>query len=166
MIPKFRGKTKDGREVFGWLVIDHAIMGAYYIVSENGWFGSLPISEFRNGNIKNNLPPLIKVHPETIAMKTGQTDKNETDIYGSIELDGTMTEGGDRVRMLYTDWMSKDSNDPRTLEQYLKDISHYGDIVFHDDRWSFRTYSEKYKSYNYGSIHCGTHGEIEIIKGE
>ena len=82
----YRGTTKDGREVFGWL--NHNPSTKKYYIS-NCWFKQ----EFCGVQI----PSLNEVIPETIAMDTGQTDKNGIDIYGSFKLDGVMTKGGDVV---------------------------------------------------------------------
>jgi len=39
------------------------------------------------------------VHPDSIAQNTGIQDKNNTPIYGSIEIDGKMSRGGDIVEV-------------------------------------------------------------------
>lgn len=75
----FRALTKDGKEVFGWLL---KAFGIFKIIDN-----------------ENNCYPIL---PETVAMKTGQADKNGKMIYGSFGLDGFgMTSGGDIVQNDY-----------------------------------------------------------------
>ena len=83
---------------------------------------------------------------------TGLHDKNGKEIYE-----------GDIVRILYTDWASKDSNDTRTLEQYKNDIAFIGSIVFYRDRFCVESKSNKYGDTGHSSILSGEHGFIEII---
>jgi hypothetical protein len=79
----FRALTTE-KEVFGWLFKCNED-NEYYILSGE-LDGDLNLESF-------------KVTPETIAMETGQTDKNGTMIYGSFNLKGFgMTKGGDVVR--------------------------------------------------------------------
>lgn len=83
---------------------------------------------------------------------TGLTDKNGTKIFE-----------GDVVRILYTDWASKPNNDPRTLEQYLIDISKIGVVEFNDNAWEIKFWSDKYKEYYHSTIKHGIHGRIDVI---
>lgn len=87
-----------------------------------------------------------------IEQYTDLKDKNGTDIYEN-----------DIIRILYTDWGSKPEDDPRTLEQYLTDISNIGEVVFNDNAWEVKIYSKKFDDYSYGSMNFGTHGRIEVI---
>jgi len=89
---------------------------------------------------------------ERLMQSVCRFDKNEKLIYE-----------GDVVRILYTDWPSKSSDDERTLEQYKKDISHIGRIVYNVSGYQVATWSKKYKEEDYSSIYPGRHGEIEII---
>lgn len=46
----------------------------------------------------NDIPTMTEVHPDSIAMDTGQTDKHDKQIFGSIWIDGKLTRGGDRLK--------------------------------------------------------------------
>ena len=83
---------------------------------------------------------------------TGLKDKNGKEIYES-----------DIVRFLYTDWSSKSDSDHRTLEQYLIDISHVGQVVFNDNSWEVKKHSIKYNDFVFSSINHGKYGFIEVI---
>lgn len=80
-------------------------------------------------------------------LPVGIPDKNGKSIYEN-----------DIIRILYTDWWSKASDDTRTLEQYKKDISCVGKVVYEYDSFVLE-FSDKTK----GSIFEGTHGEKEIV---
>ena len=78
---------------------------------------------------------------------TGRKDKNNVEIYE-----------GDIVRILYTDWISKPEDDPRTIDEYLNDIANIGSIEFNVS-WCVNFGDEYYR----GDIEPGTHGFIEVI---
>ena len=67
---------------------------------------------------------------------------------------------GDDIRILYTDWPSQ-TDYSITLEEYKKSISQIGKVVFHNCSYEIEfTFGDQV---NYGFIHPGQHGEIEII---
>jgi hypothetical protein len=74
---KFRGQRVDNKEwIEGGLVYDN---------TDNTYF---VYSSFEYGE---------EVIPETLSMSTGQLDKNKEMIFGSFEVDGKMSKGGDVV---------------------------------------------------------------------
>ena len=83
---------------------------------------------------------------------TGLLDKSSKKIYE-----------GDIVRILYTDWASKSSDDSRTLEQYLIDIASIGTVVYNAPTFEIDFGIGKYGDNDYGRMNPGTHGYIEII---
>lgn len=84
---------------------------------------------------------------------TGLKDKNNVEIHE-----------GDVVRILYTDWPSKTSDDPRTIAEYMKDIALIGKIIFRDAEFCIAFQAKNYPGeWNCGSIFPGTHGCIEVI---
>ena len=82
---KFRGKRIDnGKGVCGMLMHKWAC--------GTQWNKYLAIQLAEEGNS-------YLVIPSTIAQFTGLKDKNQVEIYGSIEIDGVMSEGGDIVKV-------------------------------------------------------------------
>jgi len=121
---QYRGKSKAGKWIYGWFVkgtdgyfiftdgfiinpdfpeyhyqgmgcgLEDRNITDRYEAMQYGWEEA--INEFYN-----NLPEFIEVHPDSIAMNTGIQDKNRIDIYGSIEIDGELTHGGDDITLNY-----------------------------------------------------------------
>ncbi len=77
----YRGLTEDGKVVFGWLNESHDNFdGIFYHITPRG------------------TALTYKVTFASLAQFTGKHDKNKKPIYGSFEIDGVMTEGGDLVK--------------------------------------------------------------------
>jgi hypothetical protein len=87
----FRGMTKEGKWVEGWYVkalrtgLDARIYESHemYIPNKGGW------------------TEVQRVHPESVAMKTGVLDKNKKMIYGSIDIENKITRGGDIITIYH-----------------------------------------------------------------
>lgn len=88
------------------------------------------------------------VRKDAIIMQfAGLRDRNGKEIYEN-----------DIVKILYTDWMSKSENDPRTIDEYKNDIAVKGVVKFKDCEFGLEICSG-----NLDSIFCGRHGFIEVI---
>ena len=88
------------------------------------------------------------IRKDAIIMQfTGLRDRNGKEIYEN-----------DIVKILYTDWMSKAENDPRTIDEYKNDIAAKGIVKFKDCEFGLEICSD-----NLDSIFCGRHGFIEVI---
>jgi uncharacterized phage protein (TIGR01671 family) len=68
----------------------------------------------------------------------------------------------DICKILYTDWPSKSSDDPRTIDQYMEDIAKVGVIEYSQDGFYFVT-KDRRGELNYSHILPGTHGFIKVI---
>jgi hypothetical protein len=92
----FRGQRIDNKEwVEGYYV---KCRGFHYILppyNDNG-FDERWVEEDSGG--------WFAVSPESLSISTGQLDKNKKEIFGSFEIDGKMSRGGDRVEC--ADWES------------------------------------------------------------
>ncbi len=91
MAGMYRGLTKEGKVVLGCLF--HHVTRAFIIDEYEMTEGLCTIS-----STPRSISGWIEVLPESLAQFTGKHDKNKKPIYGSFEIDGFMTEGGDVVK--------------------------------------------------------------------
>ena len=68
----YRGLTKEGKWVYGWLVISSSI---YYIFTDDNW------DYYDEEEMQRAIYGAIEVIPETVGQQTGLKDKNGTEIY-------------------------------------------------------------------------------------
>lgn len=141
MIPEYRGETKNGKVVFGWLNYD-AVEKCYFIM-ENCWFRG-------RENITLTTGLFYEITQSTLARYTGQKDKHEICIYGSFELNGKMTEGGDVVRSDVFDFNGS----------YLHETMDYN-VVFEGGMWIMKSIDTNYDN---NILHSIGSGLLEIIK--
>ena len=87
----FRGITTEGKVVEGSLV---QFNGHNYIVTDKNGYSYSRITA-SHGYLSTD--DALEVPPSSLAMSTGISDKNKVPIYGSFEVDGVMSEGGDDV---------------------------------------------------------------------
>ena len=81
---KFRGRRKDtGEWVVGYLM-------------RHDWGTTIAQEEPSIRNTDKNKFVYYEVHPSSLAMSIGITDKNGKMIFGSFEVDGVMSKGGDK----------------------------------------------------------------------
>lgn len=139
---KFRGKSlESGLWVYGYVIFSKPFADgkrSAWIIEES----ILPL-----GAVSTPTSKFIQVDPETVGQFTGLRDRNRINIY----------EGG-ICKVLYTDWLSKSSEDPRTLDQYLYDISHTMMV-----EWVAPGFEFVKTGFDPASMHVGEHGRIEVI---
>jgi hypothetical protein len=68
---------------------------------------------------------------------------------------------GDECLVLHTDWPSKTSDDSRSLEQYMDDISFPATIQYNEEYCCFEFLGNGGHT---SSINCGPHGRIVKLK--
>ena len=87
----YRAETKDGRVVMGY----HAVVeGRHWIIDKNAYIKTIPTV----GWGARAMSGFVEVLPSTLAQSTGIRDKHGVEIFSSFEVDGKMSEGGDRVQ--------------------------------------------------------------------
>jgi hypothetical protein len=81
----FRGQRIDNKEwIEGYYVFNPKWE---HLIFEKSWL-------LKHGVMGAGVP----IVPETLSISTGQLDKNKVEIFGSFEVDGKMSNGGDRVK--------------------------------------------------------------------
>jgi hypothetical protein len=92
MFPIFRGQKNNGDWIEGSLI---KCGNSYYIATTNASCYEPVDNQCGNYCILDGVQPII---PETLSISTSQLDKNKTMIFGSFEVDGKMSSGGDRIK--------------------------------------------------------------------
>jgi len=149
---EFRGKRKDNGK---WLYGNYVHCDKF--INEHGevkkpFHTIIPITFIDEVVFEQNLQGKdFDVIPETVGQYTGLKDKKGNKIFVS-----------DIVRILSSEWASKDQDDPRSLEQYLIDIACIGYIDFEYDRFGVCV-KNKWNDDILMSLYIGDHGYIQVI---
>lgn len=138
----FTGKRKDNGE---WVFGD--------LIHRQIWASALTIIRETDDGFDNYEEH--EVLTETIGEYTGLTERSDVEC---IKVNGNKIFENDIVRVLYTDWGSKDENDTRTLEEYLRDIAGIGVVK----RTEYGEWRILIGDYLY-PIDCGRYGYIVVI---
>ena len=86
----YRGKRKDNGEwAYGWYA---RIAHRHIIITDNSSINPGDRWWFR-------IEDFVEVLPSTVGQSTGIKDKNKKEIFGSIEINGKMSKGGDIVKV-------------------------------------------------------------------
>ena len=91
---RFRGTTKEGEVVEGY----YAKVEDSHLIIPDGASLCLGVKIMSEHDF---LEGFVEVLPLSLAMSTGISDKNKVPIYGSFEVDGVMSEGGDKLRDIW-----------------------------------------------------------------
>lgn len=77
---------------------------------------------------------------------------------GILDCNGRKIKEGDTVYVLHSDWISKDPNDQRSLDEYLRSISFIGVVTYKPKNQCFvAEHDGEYEYLNYLP-----HGRIQI----
>jgi len=119
---KYRALTIDGRrEVKGYYC---KVEGKHYIILDDAEYDNCtPVNE----SYQPAIGGFVEVIPSTIAQFTGIFDKNKKEIYGSIPIDGKMSESDDVIEM----WVSA----PWNPEEPIRIT---GQIIWENGGWWFQ----------------------------
>ena len=92
---KFRGETQDGKLVEGYYL--ETGCGRHFIIDPPQ--AIIATERTFKGKTDIAIVGCYEVLPQSLAMSTGISDKNQVEIFGSIEVDGVMSDGGDDCKL-------------------------------------------------------------------